>query len=84
MDFTVGIASRNLATTSNIVEFRNNWNFMFFKAPGMVRDTWHIVSDSRGATCHVQEESNMSSRVGHEKHMALCYWKEIHVRWMRG
>ena len=57
---------------------------MFFEAPGVVRDTWHIVSGSRGATCHVKNESNMSSSVGHERHMALCHWKEIHVRWMRG
>ena len=32
MDFTVGIVSRNLATTSNFVEFRDNRNFMFFEA----------------------------------------------------
>ena len=25
-DFTVGIVSRNLATTSNFVKFRDNWN----------------------------------------------------------
>ena len=48
------------------------------------KDTWHIVSDSRGATCHMQEESNMSSSLGHERHMATCHWKEIHVKWMRG
>ena len=53
---------------------------MFFEAPGVVRDTWHIVSGSRGATCHVKNESNMSSSVGHERHMASCHWKEIHVR----
>ena len=34
MDFTVGIVSRNLATTSNFVEFRDNRNFTFFEAPG--------------------------------------------------
>ena len=28
--------------------------FTFFKATGVVRDTWHILSGSRGATCHVQ------------------------------
>ena len=42
MDFTVGIVSRNLATTSNFIEFRDNRNFRFFKAPRVVRDTWHI------------------------------------------
>ena len=66
MDFTVGIVSRNLATTSNFVEFRDSRNFMFFEAPGVVRDTWHIMSDSRCAMCHVQNESNMSSSVGHK------------------
>ena len=35
MDFTVGIVSRNLATTSNFVEFRDNRNFTFFEAPGV-------------------------------------------------
>ena len=34
MDFTVGIVSRNVATTSNLVEFRDNQNFMFFEATG--------------------------------------------------
>ena len=38
---------------------------MFFEATGVVRDTWHILSGSRGATCHVQNYSNMSSSVGH-------------------
>ena len=49
----------------------------------MVRDTWHIVSGSRGATCHVQYESNMSSIGTHEKHVASCHWVEIYVRWIR-
>ena len=42
MDFTVGIVSRNLATTSNFVEFQDSQNFTFFKAPRVVRDTWRI------------------------------------------
>ena len=50
-DFTVGIVSRNLATTSNFVEFRDSRNFMFFEARGGVRDTWHFMSGSRSATC---------------------------------
>ena len=36
MDFTVGIVLRNLATTSNFVEFRDSWNSMFFEALGVV------------------------------------------------
>ena len=35
MDFTVGMVSRNLATTSNFVEFRDSQNFMFFEAPSI-------------------------------------------------
>ena len=34
-NFTVRIASRNLATTSNFVEFQDSRNFMFFEAPGV-------------------------------------------------
>ena len=36
MDFTVGIVSRNLATTSNS---ETVGNFTFFEATGVVRDT---------------------------------------------
>ena len=84
MNLIVGIVSRNLATMSNSVKFRDDRNFIFFEAPGVVRDTWHIVSGSRGATCHVQNKSNMSSSGTHERHMASCYWKEIYVRWISG
>ena len=35
MDFTVGIVSRNLVTTSNFVEFQDSRNFTFFKATGV-------------------------------------------------
>ena len=83
MDFTVGIVLQNLATMSKFIEFRDNRNFTFFEALGGVPDTWHIVSDSRGAMCHVKEESNMSSSVGHERHMASCHWRKIHGRWIR-
>ena len=44
----------------------------------MVRDNWHIVSGSRDATCHVQNESNMSSSLGHRRHMTPCEWMEIY------
>ena len=46
MDFTVGIISRNLAVTSNFVEFRDSQNFTFFKALRVVRDTWYVKSSS--------------------------------------
>ena len=32
MDFTVGIVSRNLASMSNFVEFRDSWNLHVFQA----------------------------------------------------
>ena len=53
-DFTVGIFSQNLATTSNFIEFQNNWNFTFFEASRVVRDTWHVMSSSQCVTCQVQ------------------------------
>ena len=49
----------------------------------MVWDTWHIVSGSRCATCHVHNESNMSSNGTHERHVATCEWVKIHGRWIR-
>ena len=70
MGLTVGIVLRNLATTSNFIEFRDSWNFTFFEAPRVVRDTSHSVSGSRGAMCRVHNESNMNSNGTHERHMA--------------
>ena len=35
MNFTIGIVSRNLASTSNFVEFQDSRNFTFFEAPGV-------------------------------------------------
>ena len=49
----------------------------------MVRDTWHLVSGSRGAMCHVQNESNMSSKGTQKRHVATHDWKEIQGRWIR-
>ena len=80
MDFIVGIVSQNLVTTSN----SESPNFTFFEALGVVRDTWHIVSGSRGATCHVKNESNMSSNGTHERHVTTSDWVKIHGRWIRG
>ena len=54
------------------VELRDNRNFTFLVAPRVVRDTWHIMSGSRGATCHVQNALNMSSNGTHERHVATC------------
>ena len=46
MDFTVGIVSRNLANTSNFVEFQDSRNFTFFEAPRVTRDMWQVLSGS--------------------------------------
>ena len=35
MNFTVGIVPRNLATTSNLVEFQDSRNFTFFEVPSV-------------------------------------------------
>ena len=35
MDFTVGIVSRNLASMSNFIEFRDSQNFIFFETSGV-------------------------------------------------
>ena len=66
MDFTVGIVSRNLSTMSNFVEFRDSRNFTFFETRRGVRDTWHFISGSRGATYPGKNGSNMSSGGAHE------------------
>ena len=66
MDFTVGIVSRNLATTSNFIEFQDSRNFTFLEARGGVQDTWHFMSGLRGATFQAMGKSNMSSSVGHK------------------
>ena len=54
MNFTIGIVSRNLATTSNS---ETVGICTFFKAMSVVRDTWHILSGSQCAMCQVQNES---------------------------
>ena len=54
MDFTVGIVSRNLATTSNSETIGI---CTFFEAANVMRDTLHIFSDSQCAMCQVQNES---------------------------
>ena len=42
---------------------------MFFEAMGVVRDTWHIMSGSRCATCQAVSKSNIELKWGsHETH----------------
>ena len=50
MDFTVGIVSRNLATTSNFVEFRDTWNFHVFR--GNKGSVGHLEHFERLKRCH--------------------------------
>ena len=72
---------RQIPRQSEFHVFRDTWSGAGHL---MVRDTWHIVSGSRSATCHVQNESNMRLNGTHERHMATCDWVEIYVRWIRG
>ena len=52
MDFTVGIVSRNLATTSNFVEFRDIRNLHVFRGNECrVGHLAHFLNGTQGATC---------------------------------
>ena len=46
MDCTVGIVSRNLATQSNFIEFRDSLNFTYFEATGIGRHMPRHVDDT--------------------------------------
>ena len=58
MDFTVGIVSRNLTTTSNFVEFRDSRNLHVFR--GNRGSAEHLTHFEwlKSATCHVKIYSN--------------------------
>ena len=64
MDFTVGIVSRNLATTSNFVEFRDSWNLHIFR--GNERSAGHLAHFEWPTVCHMSsaDSVNLSSSVG--------------------
>ena len=51
MDFTVGIVSRNLATTSIFVEFRDSRNLHVFR--GNKRRVGHMAQFEWYTMCHV-------------------------------
>ena len=51
MDFSVGIVSRNLATTSNFVEFRDSHNLYVFR--GNERSAGHLVHFEWLTVCHM-------------------------------
>ena len=51
MDFTVGIVSRNLATTSIFVEFRDSRNLHVFR--GNERHVGHLAHFEWHTVCHV-------------------------------
>ena len=84
MDLVVEFVLRNLATTSNFVEFRDSWNFTFFEAPRVAGDTWHTMSGSQCATCQVQDASKNELKWGHRRHVAPWDWMEIQSRWING
>ena len=64
MDFTVGIVLRNLATTSNFVEFRDSRNLHVFR--GNERNAGHLTHFEWLTVCHMSgaERVNLSSSVG--------------------
>ena len=64
MNFTVGIISRNLATTSNFVEFQDSWNLHVFL--GYERSAGHLAHFEWLTVCHVSsaDSVNLSSSVG--------------------
>ena len=51
MDFTIGIVLRNLATTSNFVEFRDSKNLHVFR--GNERNVGFLVHFEWLTVCHV-------------------------------
>ena len=48
-----------------------------------MRDTWHFMSGSRGATCPGKNGLNNEPSGAHMRHMASCHWRKIHGRWIR-
>ena len=64
MDFTVGIISRKLATMSNFVEFRDNWDLHVFR--GNESSAGHLAYFEWLTVCHVSgaDSVNLSSSVG--------------------
>ena len=68
MDFTIGIISQSLVTSSNFVEFQDSRNFTFFEAPRAMSDTWHMLDGSYGSMCQMESKSNKclsGTHVGH-------------------
>ena len=58
MDCTIGIVSRNIATQSNFIGFRDSQNFTYFEAMGVGRhmashlgDTWRAIRVTHGEPC---------------------------------
>ena len=69
MDFTVGIFSRNLATMSSFVEFRDSRNMHVFR--GNEHHVGHLVHIEWHTVCHVSSTSSvhLSSKWGPGGHM---------------
>ena len=64
MDFTVGIALRNLASTSNFIKFRDSRNLHVFQ--GNKRSAGHLANFEWLTVGHMScaEGVNLSSSVG--------------------
>ena len=71
-DCIVGIVSRNLATQSNFVGFRDKRNFTYFEATGVGRHMVSQVVDSWQAMCHIAWQRPM--HVGHMASHVCCTW----------
>ena len=75
-DLTVEFVSRNLATTSNFVEFQNSRNFTFFEAPRVAEDNVPCVK------CSMSQTKGSSGTL--RRHVATHNWVRIQSRWIKG
>ena len=71
MHFTVGIISRNLATTSNFVEFRDSRKFQVFQGNG--GSAGQLAHFERLERCHVSGAELVKQREPSGAHM--IEWK---------
>ena len=61
MDFTVGIVSRNLATTSNFIEFQDSRNFHVFR--GNEPSMGHLAHFEWLIVCHMSGAESVNLRL---------------------
>ena len=82
-NFTVGIVSRNLATTSKFVEFRDKQNFTLFEAPRVIRalSTCRVADTVPRVKCRLRQTKSSSGT--YKRHVATHDWREIQGKWIR-